>query len=348
MSTTCLPINPNEKFQDVPAECFRITGAVEFGDNGENAKTIPVRLVARSPHPIHHWYWGSIVHNLSGAFLRDGQSVTESSARINLDFAHGDSAVDIIGFANKFAITDEGLVLSGALTPMPEDFKGDDTARRVIHLAHQGVPFEASINFGGDGIKLRHLDEGETAMVNGHEFAGPGIVVDQWPLRNVAICSLGADGATKTELLSSGGDTITVELVSSEDPEMAEQAKQPIIDEELIPGSDSEASAVELSSDSDSEEAGDQPAVDSQTSLRQEGKRYIEAFGEVGAVMFVDGLSFEEACVKHIEQQNSKIEQLTNQLAATQAAAAGEDDACDFVEGDAPQKVSLVPEAERL
>lgn len=332
-TATALPLDKTgEQFQDFPAECFRIAGTVEFGDNGDDAKTIPIRLVARSADPISHWYWGSIVHNLEGAFLRDGRPVLESSERINLDFGHRDDMV--IGWANKFAITDEGLVVSGALVPMPADFQGPDMAREVIYKSRQGVPYEASINFGGSGLQLRMLDEGEVRTVNGREFSGPGIVVEKWPLRNVAIVSLGADGATKSELLADGGDKITVEVLKSErNDDMASATT------EENNGSDNEvAVAVELSPDTNTAEATTLVAVDAESSDTP-GLRYIEAFGEIpGAVFFTKGLTFEQSCLEHIQDQATEIEDLKNQLAVSKVSSEGAEDACSFNDGDVTPK----------
>jgi len=68
----------------------------------------------------------------------------------------------------------------------------------------EGVPYEASINFGGDGIKIQELGDGETTEVNGARFDGPGIVVREWPLRGVAICPYGADMNTACVEMAAG------------------------------------------------------------------------------------------------------------------------------------------------
>jgi len=56
-----------------------------------------------------------------------------------------------------------------------------------------GTPYEASIYFGGDGIRVEEVAEGQVAQVNGFQFASPGIVIREWPLRGVAVCPYGAE-----------------------------------------------------------------------------------------------------------------------------------------------------------
>ena len=52
--------------------------------------------------------------------------------------------------------------------------KTPDRATEIIHN-REGVPYEASINFGGDGIKVEEVPEGFVAQVNGYAFDGPGV-----------------------------------------------------------------------------------------------------------------------------------------------------------------------------
>jgi len=183
--------NYERNFDAVPAAaCQMVVGEPELGDNGGGAKTAPVRLVARSGKPIEHWFWGRVVHDLAGMHLH--------KPRLPIDYVH-DSG-DIIGFLNHFDTKTGDLVATGALVP----FKESDRATEVMHKAKAGVPYEASINFGGDGIRYEEIAEGQVTQVNGYSFEGPGIVIREWPLRGVAICPYGADAHTESAVLASG------------------------------------------------------------------------------------------------------------------------------------------------
>jgi len=65
-----------------------------------------------------------------------------------------------------------------------------------------GVPLEASINFGGDGIEIEDLEDGDSAEVYGTTMSGPMVIVRKWPLRGVAVCPYGADMNTATTFAS--------------------------------------------------------------------------------------------------------------------------------------------------
>lgn len=184
----------NERnFDSIPAKACRFSEC-EFviGDNGEKSKTAPIKLTARSGKPIEHWFWGRVVHDLAGMRLH--------KSRLPVDYAHDDK--EVIGYLNRFDSQSGDLVVSGALVP----FKDTDRATEIIHKNREGVPYEASINFGGDGIKIEEVAEGFLAQVNGYAFEGPGIIIREWPLRGVAICPYGADANTNSAVLS-GSDS---------------------------------------------------------------------------------------------------------------------------------------------
>src|SRR5262245_22473667 len=97
-------------FKDVPKAALTLAGGrVEFGSNGETAKTAPVRMLARTGQPIEHWYFGRVVHDMAGMMP------TKSS--IPIDFSHE----QVIGFLNKFDVSDPkaGLWVSGAIKQNP-------------------------------------------------------------------------------------------------------------------------------------------------------------------------------------------------------------------------------------
>lgn len=201
----------HDKFNlaQIPSAACRLAGGeVEIGDNGDNAKTAPIRLKARSGQPIEHWYWGKVVHDLAGMRL--------SKPRLTVDYAHNDN--EVLGYLNHFNTESGDLITSGALTP----FRDDDRASEVLYKMRQGVPYEASIFFGGDGIKIEEIGDGMMTQVNGRQFDGPGIVIREWPLRGVAICPYGADQNTESAAMSSG-ETYTATKVQAGDGAMNEE-----------------------------------------------------------------------------------------------------------------------------
>jgi hypothetical protein len=196
-------------FSKIPANaCILRIGEFELKDNGEKAKTAPVRLIARTGQAIKHWFWGRVVHDLSGMRLH--------KSRIPIDYVH--DIKEIVGYLNKFDSSSGDLVTSGALVP----FKDSDRATEIIHKSRAGVPYEASINFGGDGIKVQQLEENEMAQVNGAQFDGPGIIIREWPLRGVAICPYGADSNTSSDVLAQENKTFSASVVSATQPKTKE------------------------------------------------------------------------------------------------------------------------------
>jgi hypothetical protein len=162
--------------QAIPAAActFRAEFA-HLGDNGEGAKTAPVKLLARSSQPIEHHWWGNVAHDLNG-FNLNGKK------RLPIDFDHDTG--EAIGYLNKFEVEEDGLYASGAIVSTQEG----DRASRILAQMRAGIPYEASINFGGDGIEVERVPAGKTAMVNGYELAGESQIVRSWPLRGVAVC----------------------------------------------------------------------------------------------------------------------------------------------------------------
>lgn len=202
----------SDKFSKVPAAACRLAGGeIALGDNGDNAKTAKIQLKARSGKPITHWYWGKVVHDLAGMSLH--------KSRLTVDYAHNDS--EVLGYLNHFDASSGDLVASGALTPFTET----DRASEVLHKMKQGVPYEASIFFGGEGIEIEEIGEGQNPMVNGAEFQGPGIIIRKWPLRGVAICPYGADQNTEAAAMSfRNGETFTATRVTTPEKETVEMS----------------------------------------------------------------------------------------------------------------------------
>jgi len=340
-------MNEQDTVREVPAAALRFgLGICEFGDNGEDAKSAPIRMVARSGKPLHHWYWGKVAHDLSGMHLH--------KSRLPVDYCHEWN--EVLGYLNRFEREpgEDGvpnLVCYGALTPFGEA----DRASEVIHKARSGVPYEASISFGGEGIVIEEVGEGATVQVNGYDFEGPGVVIRQWPLRGVAVCPYGADQNTASELSekdrtvqitvlsqeramsdeqpveAEGNEAVEADAASNDTP--VEGADTPPVEADHTPDEqDGEAddSAVEAPADSDAAmetpdaEAEDDSAVEADGDTDADGsdgdaelaagpaecKRFIEAFGPIGAQWYAEGLPFTEARdrqVEHLSAENAEL-----------------------------------------
>lgn len=220
-------------FNAVPkAACMFAGGQVEMGDNGENAKSAPIKLKARSGDPIDHWYWGKVIHDLAGMRV--------NKPRLTIDYAHNDD--EVLGYLNHFDVSGGDLVASGALTPWRED----DRASEVMFKMKQGVPYEASIFFGGNGIKIEEVPEGFMQIVNGRQFDGPGVIIREWPLRGVAICPYGADQNTEASAMAQG-ETVAVEKVATQAKEIEQmnEQQQTVEAEAMAEEKPVEAAAVE-------------------------------------------------------------------------------------------------------
>jgi hypothetical protein len=302
--------------------------------NGSDAKTAPFKMLARSAQPITHWFFGKIAHDLSGMDLR-GRN------RVAVDWQHGDK---LLGYANHFKQTNEGLEVSGALIP----FKDDDITSEVIYKAAHGVPLEASISWGGENTEIEDVAEGQESEVNGYKFSGPGVIVRSWPLRSIGIVKEGADQYTSTEF--SDGEKITVNVIDKSKGDSMTKAKfqsVEIEDEQVEEIHDAVevvqdaivavVEAVEVidevvnnteeeedTEDDESVEVSDEDLAANVEATKKAGRHsavepngedYMKTFGEAqGAVYFAKGIKFGAALQLHIKKQAKRIEELESQL----------------------------------
>jgi hypothetical protein len=276
-------------------------GRCEFqaADPGQNGK-IPVKLVARSAQPINHWYWGNIVHDMSG--------MQTSGPAIPLDYCHDSD--EVIGYGNKFDTTGD-LVVSGALTP----FADGDRANEIAYKADAGVPYQASIFFDPDDLVLEDVPKGRSVAVNGFRFEGPGVVVRQWMLRGVALCPYGADRNTSATFAAD--DEVQITILRKETVMSVEPTKK----DEVAAPSHSAAAAVESSATELPVGAASQ-APDPVKLRRDEGKRFLDAFGDRGGRWFAEGLSFEEAQTRFVDALKDENAELKKRTAGAQLAGA--------------------------
>ena len=313
--------------KNVPLNAMQLTaGVFTLGDNGEDAKSAPIEMVALSGQPIAHWWWGQIVHDLSGMNLHKD--------RLPIDYCHDDE--QILGYLNKFGVDTGKLVASGALTP----YGDDDRAIEVMHKARAGVPYEASVFWGGDGIRLEELAEGQTAEVNGYALTGPATIVREWPLRGIAVCPYGADMNTVSTTFNAGREVPVTVLNQQGENEMSD-TDTPIVAEVQTDETPVEAEAQPDAVETEEQAAeGDQP-VETDTETPKEateqtdaapGQKFMDRFGEQrGALYFARGLTFGQAMdayVDDLEVENTKLREQVDSFSR------GEDEPVKFQSGE--------------
>jgi hypothetical protein len=325
--------------RQVPASALRFNvPAFELASNGESAKSAPFRMVARTGQPIEHWFWGNVVHDLDGMRLH--------KQRVPIDYAH--DSKEVIGYANKFDVESGDLVVSGALVP----FKDSDRATEIIHKQREGVPYEASINFGGDGIRLEEVRDGQSVQVNGYQFSGPGVVIREWPLRGIAVCPYGADANTSTEFDSSSQFTVRITEAAMPAEQETELTAAHLEEAQTTEDTqqEAEAPAVEAAQPAEIDTAAEAvteevAAVDvaahELTNRVTEGQRFLEAFGDQGGVWFAQGKSFGEATSLYITALREENEQLKQRLSAKRGE--GESEPVEF-----SQHVPPTPKAKAI
>ena len=314
-----------------------------LGDNGDNAKTAPVKLLARSSQPIEHHWWGNVAHDLNG-FNLNGKK------RLPIDFDHDTG--EAIGYLNKFEVEEDGLYASGAIVSTQEG----DRASKILSQMRAGIPYEASINFGGDGIEVERVPEGKTAMVNGYELAGESVIVRKYPLRGVAVCLYGYDAQTSTNLLSDSGTVAAVVLNNEEEGDMPEtnelSAEADAVDvpetaaEEVAPTETEVEETTELSQAVEAEPAEAVEAVEAveveaeeeedTTFSASEFARMVTDFGsEVAAQVVTNGGKYADALQLAYEAEkaeNAKLRERVSELSANPRTAST---AVSFADGEA-------------
>jgi len=345
--------------RQIPLAALRFAADLEMGENGEGAKSVPIKVKARGAQAVDHWYFGRMVHDLAGMSL--------SKPRLAIDYCHRED--EVLGFANKFN-TEGGLVASGALTP----FQEKDRASEVIFKSQQGVPYEASIFFDPAELVLEEVPQGLSVPVNGLQFEGPGVVARRWTLRGLAVCPYGQDKNTAVEFSAGQHQTqVAVRYTQPEQPPAA-QAPPAAVDPEEDNDTATEEAAHAV--DAETQEPGKEPDEKSEPeqvvapaegqpasttapvtapalSADQDGPAFLAAFGNQGGVWFAQGKTFAQCQVlfqQQIQADRERLakenEQLRTQLAAVRGerepvSFGGEADVTVMNEPTAKQKAAL-------
>jgi hypothetical protein len=183
----------------IPVAACRLMADVSIDDNGEGAKTAPIKILARSGEPVSH-------PDLEYPILHDFDTMqTPTKGRVPVDWCH-DPAIPAFGFCNKFDTGDGQLLASGALVSTdPHDF-----AASLMNKSREGVPFQASIDWRGGNPEILMLAEGQTANFNGKERQGPMYIARNWPLSGIALCNHGVDENTSAQFAAGNTIELTV------------------------------------------------------------------------------------------------------------------------------------------
>lgn len=275
--TTTLTLNQADPTATVeaPVKALRLAaGPLRFAAGDTSAEkdqsSREINLLARTSSALYHWYWGWIVHDFEGMQHKD---------KIVLDYCHCEN--DLVGFADKFTISADGLMLGGRI----ESIDPDDEAAKILKRADKGIPYEASIYFEPES--LEYVPEGFKTNVNGLEMSGPLTVVRKWRLRACAVCPHGYDVGTDAQLSADKAKTFALTWKKETAMTATNQAQ---------PQSQPEKPAIELSV---------APAIDP----RDELKKFTDRFGAAdGAIYYGGKLSYEQALEKHVEKLSTAVE----------------------------------------
>jgi hypothetical protein len=330
----------------------RLKASVEMGDNGEGAKTAPVRIVANSGQPIEYPGLGRLVWDFASM---------KHANRIPLDYAHEDQWSR--GYLNRFDVSSGSLVCSGAIVI------ASDVTAELVALMREGTPFQASIESHGGTLEL--VMDGEVVTVNGNDIAGPCFVLRDWTLAAVAICKFGQDMNTSSELVLAANKknqarhkvkfvamsketqvgessmnesevkqdqaavaATTVEAKAVETEQVVEAAD--VKAETIQPTEESKAETaqvVEASEEKTEDQKQDETAEAEQAEVvmaakveavdpRKEFQQFVATFGaEKAATYFGEGLTFEAAMTKFAVAVKEENDDLKKRLAAIDRGA---------------------------
>ncbi len=151
----------------------------------------PFEVLLLSKEPIEHFWYGRFVIELA--------SLQYHKPRLPVDFNHNEYI--LIGYAENFRNTDEGLVANGNLVTNAEGEMGE-FARNIVTWIENGVPMEASAVVCLDEAICEKVPAGQSVEVDGKTHAGPITVFRNVPLTGLAACPRGADKFTRFTLLS--------------------------------------------------------------------------------------------------------------------------------------------------
>ena len=190
----------------VKACAFIREDCVTFAEGAGKEENKNIKIVAYSGGFItDHWYWGNLAIDLNGLkFDKKKTPILQEHIR-----------TDRVGFSTKQEITDQ-VVLEGP-------FLSNPIAAEIREDLADGFPMQASMYVPPDVIE--YVGDGASVVVNGKTLKGPGTVFRQARIREVSVCTLGADGNTKCEAFSNSNDEIKFSVKENTNMETTETKK---------------------------------------------------------------------------------------------------------------------------
>lgn len=314
-------------------------------DNGSEAKSVKVNLLANSGKPMPDMWYGQRIYDLEGFSVHKD--------KLTIDYCHDD--LKPIGYSSKVEVSADGLVMPGVLTG------SNETSRQVIEDLRAGIPLEASITT--EWTKAEVIEDGFAATVNGMEIEGEAVIVREWSLRGVAICPYGNDKYASTQIEESESKQLKVPVIRGEkkmEIKNAEVKAVKAVEAEDVESVEAEAvtvigtveataeQTVEIEDANVTAESTDENAASVEAETEQElsvadmAKPYVEAFGDMqGSAYFVKGLSMEDALKQELEQKNARIAELEKQVDLAKESRGLDQPVSIDLEKEKNQKVGL-------
>lgn len=182
----------NQRLQ-VPISALTLTNKQKHSVSTTESK---VSILAYSGQVIqNHWYWNNLAIDLKGIGLhRTRYPILENHDR-----------------SRKVGFFDRGEAkINGNLRIEGGRLLDTDSSEEFQRLSKQGFPYQSSIYAVPSDIE--RLGEGESALVNGYAFKGPGTIWRKCALEEVSVCVIGWDKKTRAEALSENALSLDVDV----------------------------------------------------------------------------------------------------------------------------------------
>ena len=155
-----------------------------------------MHMLALTGKPVEHWWWGTMVFELSGI----------SMLKKKIAALLGHRTDQRLGYWDGMDVTTKGLELDGA-------FLANGDAQRVQDDLDAGFPWQGSISFVREGSRIEQLDQGVSTTVNGRTVKGPATVVRETKIDECSWCVFGADSGTVGAGLAADEGTVEIDVV---------------------------------------------------------------------------------------------------------------------------------------
>lgn len=188
---------------------LKFAAPLELKAAGDDKAALPTRFggIAYSGALVRQWGMGLVV-DLGTTRLKERMPMLAEHDRR-----------EGVGVSDMAEIKDNQLIIAGSLF---SDMAGS-YAERIAQLAQRGMPFEMSI--GLFDANEEFVATGKTVAVNGQTFTGPVTVLRDGIVREVSICTLGADAATTAQMFSSqpSGEAMSIEQLTAQVADLTAQ-----------------------------------------------------------------------------------------------------------------------------